>query len=127
MGLSGETEKMDSITFTKTPLKKNVKYLLNNTFLKLGNKIIREIIKISIGSNVLHSLQTPFYVIMKINRLKGWKWMILGKEDLEMNPGPLMTILNAVMVKRLSKVLKRYISLNFYWKRKTQGRGRGHF
>ena len=71
MGLSGETEKMDSITFTKTPLKKNVKYLLNNTFLKLGNKIIREIIKISIGSNVLHSLQTPFYVIMKINRLKG--------------------------------------------------------
>ena len=65
MKLSGETEKMDSITFIKTSLKKSVKYLL-----KLGNKIIRGIIRICIGFDVLHSLQTNFYVIMKINGLR---------------------------------------------------------
>ena len=65
MKVSRETEKMDSITFTKTSLKKGVKYFLN-----LGNKIIRGTIRICIGSDVHHTLQTTFYMIKKINGLR---------------------------------------------------------
>ena len=58
-------EGRDYVVFTKNNLKKAVKYLLQNCYIKFWNKIFGQIIGISMGSEPAPFFASLFYFIMK--------------------------------------------------------------
>ena len=102
-----------SISFTKTSLKKVVKYLLENCYFKLGNSIFRQLIEILIVSDPASFFASLFLSHYENKRIKKVK-----KDDIRGYSGSLMFFLHSTMVESLSRVLKRYVLLNLYSRRK---------
>ena len=64
---TNQKKSSDAFTFSKASLKNAIKYLLDNCYFKLGNKIFKQVIGIPMGSDPLHFLQHFFSIIMRTN------------------------------------------------------------